>query len=89
MRGTASFRLEDVKTGVGAALGADINLGHGLPLTGTAGLAHGLANRGETRRLLPARPELLRARRAYCAAARGAATSTEMRLESMTRSARR
>ena len=45
---SGSFRLEDVKTGVGAALGADINVGHGLPLTGTVGIAHGLANRGET-----------------------------------------
>jgi hypothetical protein len=30
-------------------LGADVNLGHGLPLTATVGLAHGLAEKGETK----------------------------------------
>jgi hemolysin activation/secretion protein len=42
------FRLKDVKTSVGAALGADIFLGHVLPVTGTIGLARGLAERGDT-----------------------------------------
>jgi hypothetical protein len=46
---TGEFRLGDVKTGVGAALGADLSLGHGLPFTGTVGIARGLADRGETR----------------------------------------
>jgi outer membrane protein assembly factor BamA len=43
------LRLRDVRTGVGAALGADMNLGHALPVTFTAGVARGLADRGETR----------------------------------------
>jgi outer membrane protein assembly factor BamA len=43
------FRLSEVKTGVGVALGADVSLGHGLPITGTVGIARGLADQGETR----------------------------------------
>jgi Tol biopolymer transport system component len=46
---SSGFRLADVKTGVGVALGADVNLGHGLPVTGTVGIARGLSDRGETR----------------------------------------
>jgi Tol biopolymer transport system component len=46
---TGSFRLQDVKTGAGAALGVDFVLGHGLPLTATAGLAYGFAEQGSTR----------------------------------------
>ena len=43
------FRWGDLKTAAGAALGADLTLGHALPLTLTAGLARGFADRGETR----------------------------------------
>jgi len=38
-----------LKAGVGAALGADLNLGHGVPVTFTAGVARGLSEGGETR----------------------------------------
>ena len=43
--GLARARL---KTGIGAALGADVRLGHAVPLTGTIGVAHGLDENGET-----------------------------------------
>ncbi|HUG55368.1 MAG TPA: hypothetical protein VMR21_17300 [Vicinamibacteria bacterium] len=43
------FRMADVKTAAGAALGADVVLGHALPVTFTAGVAHGFADRGDTR----------------------------------------
>ncbi len=43
-----AFRLEDVKTGAGAALGADLVVGHALPLTVTAGLARGFSAGGDT-----------------------------------------
>jgi Tol biopolymer transport system component len=43
------FRFSDVKTGAGAALGADMILGHALPLTGTLGVARGFGQQGETR----------------------------------------
>jgi Tol biopolymer transport system component len=43
------FSLDDVKTAAGAALGADVTVGHALPLTFTAGVAHGFAERGGTR----------------------------------------
>ena len=46
---TGRFRLRDVKTGVGVALGTDLVAGHALPLTLTLGVARGLAERGETR----------------------------------------
>jgi len=46
---SGGFRLDDVRTAFGAALGADVQVGHGLPLTGTAGIARGLADQGETR----------------------------------------
>ena len=45
---TGEFRMGDVKTGLGAALGADTSLGHVLPFTGVLGVARGLADRGET-----------------------------------------
>lgn len=43
------FHVSDVKTSVGVALGVDAHVGHGLPVTFTAGVAHGLSERGETR----------------------------------------
>jgi hypothetical protein len=43
-----TFALRDVKTSVGAALGADVFVGNGLPVTATLGLARGLSTRGET-----------------------------------------
>jgi hypothetical protein len=46
---SGSFRIDGVKPGVGLALGADLILGHAIPVTTTAGLAHGFASRGETR----------------------------------------
>ena len=46
---TGELRVRDVQTAVGAALGADLVLGHALPLTFTAGLAQGLSSQGETR----------------------------------------
>ncbi|HET8647138.1 MAG TPA: hypothetical protein VFO85_16695, partial [Vicinamibacteria bacterium] len=45
---SGALRLRDLKTGVGAALGADVYVGHGLPVTATLGLARGLAGGGET-----------------------------------------
>ena len=44
-----TFRLSDLKTAAGAALGSDVSLGHALPLTLTVGLARGFAEKGETR----------------------------------------
>jgi len=44
-----TFRVADVNTGIGVALGGDLVLGHYLPLTATVGLARGLGERGETR----------------------------------------
>jgi outer membrane protein assembly factor BamA len=46
---SGDFRWSDVKTAAGAALGADVFVGHGLPLTLSAGVARGFADRGETR----------------------------------------
>jgi Tol biopolymer transport system component len=46
---TGSFRLRQVKTAAGAAVGSDVVLGHAVPLTFTAGLARGFAEQGETR----------------------------------------
>jgi hypothetical protein len=37
-----------MRTGVGAQIGADLSLSHGLPLTAAAGVAHGVDARGET-----------------------------------------
>jgi outer membrane translocation and assembly module TamA len=46
---TGELRLTDLKTGLGAALGADTYLGHVLPFTGVLGVARGLADGGETK----------------------------------------
>jgi outer membrane protein assembly factor BamA len=46
---SGAFRARDLKTGIGAALGADLHLSHAVPVTFTAGVAHGLAQQGETR----------------------------------------
>jgi Tol biopolymer transport system component len=43
------FDLDDVKTAAGGALGADLVVGHALPLTATAGVAYGFARGGDTR----------------------------------------
>jgi outer membrane protein assembly factor BamA len=45
----ATFRASDLKTAVGGALGADVNLAHVLPLTAVVGVGHGFAAEGETR----------------------------------------
>jgi outer membrane protein assembly factor BamA len=42
------FRLGDVRTSAGLALGAHVYLGHGLPVIGTAGLARGFSDQGRT-----------------------------------------
>jgi dipeptidyl aminopeptidase/acylaminoacyl peptidase len=42
------FQWSAMKTGVGAALGADWSLSPGLPLTATVGVARGVAEKGET-----------------------------------------
>lgn len=46
---TGEFTGCRMKTGVGAALGADTFMGHVLPVTGMVGLARGLSEKGETR----------------------------------------
>ena len=46
---SGDFERDDLKTGAGIALGADLLLGHRLPVTVTAGLAHGFDTGGETR----------------------------------------
>ncbi|HET7291918.1 MAG TPA: hypothetical protein VFM88_05815 [Vicinamibacteria bacterium] len=43
------FRIDGIKPSAGAALGADLFLGHGLAVTTTAGVARGFASGGETR----------------------------------------
>jgi Tol biopolymer transport system component len=43
-----SLRARDLKTALGASLGADTYLGHRLPLTGVLGVARGLDPGGET-----------------------------------------
>lgn len=48
-RGHPSFRLRDARTGAGAALGFDWNLGHALPLSVSVGVARGFAEGGQTR----------------------------------------
>jgi hypothetical protein len=45
---SGAFQMAEVKTSVGLALGVDLHLGHGLPLTANLGLARGLADAGET-----------------------------------------
>ena len=42
------FRWPAMKTGVGVALGADLSVSPGLPLTATVGVARGVAEKGET-----------------------------------------
>jgi hypothetical protein len=37
-----------MKTGVGVAVGADLSVNPGLPLTATLGVARGVAEKGET-----------------------------------------
>lgn len=49
---TGELRLRDLKTSAGAALGADLFLGHAVPITATVGVARGFAEGGETRRYL-------------------------------------
>jgi WD40-like Beta Propeller Repeat/Omp85 superfamily domain len=44
-----SFEWRDVRRGAGLALGADLNVGHGLPVTGSVGVARGFDAGGETR----------------------------------------
>jgi outer membrane translocation and assembly module TamA len=46
---SGAWRFADLKTGVGVALGADLNVSHALPVTLTAGVARGLSAQGETR----------------------------------------
>jgi hypothetical protein len=46
---TDRFRWKDVKAAAGVAIGADLVLAHGLPLTGTVGFAQGFAREGESR----------------------------------------
>ena len=43
------FRWRDVKTAAGVAIGADLYVGHALPITGTVGFAQGLARLGESK----------------------------------------
>jgi Tol biopolymer transport system component len=45
---TGSLGADDVRTALGASLGADTYLGHRLPLTGVLGVARGLNSGGET-----------------------------------------
>jgi Tol biopolymer transport system component len=42
------FRLEDLKSSAGVALGTDLVLFHGLPMTATVGVARGFAEKRET-----------------------------------------
>lgn len=42
------FRWSEMKTGVGFALGADLSVSPGLPLTATVGLARGVSEKGDT-----------------------------------------
>ena len=42
------FRWSAMKTGLGVAVGADLSLSPGLPLTATVGVARGVAEKGET-----------------------------------------
>jgi Tol biopolymer transport system component len=42
------FRWSAMKTGVGVAVGADLSVNPGLPLTATLGVARGVAEKGET-----------------------------------------
>jgi len=46
---TGTFRLEDVRTSAGVALGVDTYIGYRLPFTGEVGVGRGFEERGETR----------------------------------------
>jgi outer membrane protein assembly factor BamA len=46
---SGGFRMRDLKTGAGAAVGADVFLGHAVPVTGVLAVAHGFAAEGDTR----------------------------------------
>jgi Tol biopolymer transport system component len=46
---SGAFEWRDLKPAAGGALGSDLVIGHGLPLTFTLGLARGFAEKGETR----------------------------------------
>jgi Tol biopolymer transport system component len=46
---SGTFRWADLSPSAGAALGSDVVIGHGLPVTFTVGLARGFAEKGETR----------------------------------------
>ncbi len=45
---TGPLRLADVKTAAGGSVGADIFIGHAIPVTATLGVAHGFAEQGMT-----------------------------------------
>jgi hypothetical protein len=45
---SGEFRFADVKAGAGVTLGADLLIGHRLPLTTVFGVAHGLSQLGKT-----------------------------------------
>ena len=45
---TDAFRIADVKTSAGLAIGTDLYAGHGLPVTLSLGVARGFNDRGET-----------------------------------------
>ena len=45
---TDRFRVRDVKTSAGVAVGADLYLAHAIPFTGTIGFAQGLARQGDS-----------------------------------------
>ena len=46
---SGSLESEDVKTGIGAALGLDSAIGFALPLRAELSVAHGLREGGDTR----------------------------------------
>jgi hypothetical protein len=46
------FRMRDLKTSAGAAIGVDLYIAHGLPFTATAGVARGFSAGRETQRYL-------------------------------------
>ncbi len=46
---TGEFRMEDVSTAAGVALGADSYIGHRLPFTAEVGVGQGFGEKGETR----------------------------------------
>jgi Tol biopolymer transport system component len=46
---SGSFQFRNTQTGAGVSVGADLFLGHQLPVTWTIGVARGFGGRGETR----------------------------------------